>query len=83
METFFLHKKKRTVVLLTSLLDICYQFEVLELVRELNRSLGIATVMALHDLNQAARYAHTIAALSEGRIVETGSPSAIITPALL
>ena len=59
--------------------DICYQFEVLEL----NRSLGIATAMVLHDLNQAARYAHTIAALSEGMIVETGYPSAIITPALL
>ncbi len=67
----------------TIFLDICYQFEVLELVRELNRSLGIATVMVLHDLNQAARYAHTIAALSEGMIVETGSPSAIITQALL
>ena len=67
----------------TTFLDICYQFEVLELVRELNRSLGIATVMVLHDLNQAARYAHTIAALSDGRIVETGPPSAIITPVLL
>jgi iron complex transport system ATP-binding protein len=67
----------------TTFLDICYQFEVLELVRELNRTLGIATMMVLHDLNQAARYAHTIAAVFRGRIAETGTPAAIITPELL
>lgn len=67
----------------TTYLDICYQFEVLELVKELNQALGISTVMVLHDLNQAARYAHTISAVHRGRIFNTGTPEEIITPDLL
>jgi iron complex transport system ATP-binding protein len=67
----------------TTFLDICYQFEVLELVKELNETLQISTVMVLHDLNQASRYAHTIYAVNQGRIVAAGPPEEVITPALL
>lgn len=67
----------------TTFLDICYQFEVLELVKELNQTLRISTVMVLHDLNQASRYAHTINAVHQGRIVAAGPPEKVITPDLL
>jgi len=67
----------------TTFLDICYQFEVLELVKELNQTLGIATVMVLHDLNQAARYAHTITAVHNGRIAACGPPGDVVTPEML
>ena len=67
----------------TTFLDICYQMEVLELVKELNQNLGISTVMVLHDLNQAARYGQTICAIHQGRIVATGPPQAVVTPELL
>ena len=45
----------------TTFLDIGCQYEILRLVRRLNREKGITTVMVLHDLNQAARYAGRIA----------------------
>lgn len=67
----------------TTFLDICYQVEVLELVKELNQTLGISTVMVLHDLNQAARYGQTICAVHQGRIAAMGAPQEVITPNLL
>jgi iron complex transport system ATP-binding protein len=67
----------------TTFLDICYQFELLELVKELNQTLSISTMMVLHDLNQASRYAHTIYAVDQGRIVAAGPPEKVITPELL
>lgn len=36
----------------TTFLDIGCQYEILRLVRRLNREKGITTVMVLHDLNQ-------------------------------
>lgn len=56
----------------TTHLDISYQFEVLELVKSLNTGLGITTLIVLHDLNQAARFADRIIALKEGKIVKMG-----------
>lgn len=44
----------------TTYLDISYQMEVLELVRRLNREMGMTIVMVLHDLNMAARYSDMI-----------------------
>ena len=39
----------------TTFLDVCCQFEVLELIRMLNRKLNLTILMVLHDLNLAAR----------------------------
>lgn len=67
----------------TTFLDISYQLEVLELVKELNESLGITVVMVLHDLNQAARYSDKIYVLNEGQIFKYGQPRHIMNPELL
>ncbi len=67
----------------TTYLDISYQLEVLELVKELNQSLKLTVVMVLHDLNQAARYSDHIFVLKDGQICETGRPGNIIKPNLL
>ena len=67
----------------TTFLDICYQLEVLELVKMLNRTLGLSTVMVLHDLNQAARYAHTVAVVDRGQIAASGPPREVFTQNLL
>lgn len=67
----------------TTFLDIRYQFEVLDLVQELNRNLGLTVVMVLHDLNHAARYAQRIIAIRSGRILADGSPEAVITGPVL
>jgi iron complex transport system ATP-binding protein len=52
----------------TTFLDISYQLEALELIKELNEQLGLTIVMVLHDLNQAVRYSHRIYALKNGSI---------------
>lgn len=63
----------------TSYLDISHQLEVMELLKELNESLGITIIMVLHDLNQAARYSDRIIAMKHGRVVREGEPNEVYT----
>lgn len=56
----------------TTFLDICYQLETLELVKELNKTLGITVIMVLHDLNQAARYSDKLLVINNGELWEYG-----------
>ncbi len=67
----------------TTYLDISFQLEVLELVKELKDSLGITVIMVLHDLNQASRYSDNIYVLRDGEVWEYGKPKDIINPQLL
>lgn len=67
----------------TTYLDISYQIEVLELIKELNTSLDITVVMVLHDINQAARYSHHIYVLNSGKVYKYGEPKDIIRDELL
>ena len=41
---------------------------------------GTAVVFATHDLGNAARFASQTVLLSEGRVVATGTPAAVLTP---
>lgn len=67
----------------TTFLDICYQLEILELLKELNKTLGITVVMVLHDLNQAARYSDNILVINNGELWKYGEPCEIISEELL
>lgn len=67
----------------TTFLDISYQLELLELVKELNETLNLTVVMVLHDLNQAARYSDNIFVLREGRMWEYSDPDSILKEELL
>jgi ABC-type cobalamin/Fe3+-siderophores transport system ATPase subunit len=67
----------------TTFLDLSHQLELLELVRYLNAEHGLTVVMVLHDLNQAARYAHRVVVLHEGAVQAEGTPQAVLTPATL
>lgn len=74
--------QEATVMLLdepTTFLDITHQVDVLDLLHDLNERDGRTIVMALHDLNQAARYAHHILAIRDGRLAAEGSPRHLIT----
>ncbi|HZK57775.1 MAG TPA: ABC transporter ATP-binding protein [Clostridia bacterium] len=62
----------------TTYLDISYQLEVLELIKELNESLGLTVIMVLHDLNQAARYSDNIYVLKDGRVCDYGTSEYIM-----
>lgn len=65
----------------TTFLDISHQVEVLDLLTDLNRDRGTTIVMVLHDLNLAARYAHRLVAMVDGRIHATGTPEEVLTEA--
>jgi len=67
----------------TTYLDMYYQYEILELVKQLNQEHGMTIVMVLHDINQAIRYSDTIIAMKEGRVIKQGSPQKIITKELI
>ena len=64
----------------TTFLDVSHQVEVLDLLTDLNRSLGTTIVMVLHDLNLAARYADHLIALADGRLHAAGAPEQVLTP---
>lgn len=67
----------------TTYLDLAHQIDVLDLVQELHSSMGRTIVMVLHDLNLAARYADTIVAMRDGRIVAQGAPGQVLTEQML
>lgn len=67
----------------TTYLDISYQHEILELVRELNHSLGLTVIMVLHDLNQAARYSDKILVMNNGRLCCMGRPDDVMNTCLI
>ncbi|MEV7870796.1 ABC transporter ATP-binding protein [Streptomyces sp. NPDC088124] len=60
-------------------LDLAHQVEVLDLIHRLHIERGTTVVMVLHDLNLAARYAETIVAMREGRILAKGAPAQVLT----
>lgn len=66
----------------TSHLDIKYQIEILELVRQLNRARGVTVIAAMHDLNLAARYFPRLLLFQRG-IVADGGPAEVLEPHLL
>lgn len=63
----------------TTFLDLSHQLEVLDLLRELNRSRGTTVVAVLHDLNLAARYADDLVVMCAGAIVAHGAPREVLT----
>lgn len=67
----------------TTFLDMAHQLEVLQVLERLHQQRRRTIVMVLHDINQAARYADHMVALVGGRIVASGTPHEILTPAML
>lgn len=64
----------------TSNLDIWHQLDVLNIVRELVAKKAVTVIMALHDLNLAAKYSDDILMLKNGRLTALGEPHAVLTP---
>jgi iron complex transport system ATP-binding protein len=64
----------------TTYLDIRYQLELLELLKQLNIQQHLTIITVLHDVNLAARYSTRIALLRQGVIYDLGTPEAVLTP---
>ncbi len=54
----------------TTALDVTIQAQILELLRDLSRRLGVALLLITHDLGIVARYADRVNVMYAGRIVE-------------
>ena len=62
----------------TANLDINHAIRTLDLVRSVVDD-GRAAVAAIHDLNLAARYCDRLVLLTEGQVVASGTPRAVLT----
>ncbi len=63
----------------TSSLDLKHQLEALETIRSLVKRTKISAVMAIHDLNLAARYSDTLVMLKDGMVYSAGDPGELLT----
>ncbi|MFN3346875.1 MAG: ABC transporter ATP-binding protein, partial [Candidatus Bipolaricaulaceae bacterium] len=66
----------------TAHLDVAHQIELMQLITGFAGKGGTA-ILALHDLNLAAAFAHRVALLCRGRLLACGTPAEVLTPALL
>jgi peptide/nickel transport system ATP-binding protein len=62
----------------TTALDATVQIQVLLLLRELQREMGLAVIFVTHDIGAAVEVADRIAVMYAGRIVEVGTAREII-----
>jgi iron complex transport system ATP-binding protein len=62
----------------TAALDLHFEMETFELLRNLSSASGFTVVVATHNLNLAARYASRLTLLAEGRIRAQGDPASVL-----
>ncbi len=63
----------------TSHLDISFQFEIMDLVKSLNRERGMTVLAVLHDLNLASQYCDRLILIGDGSVQADGPPDEVIT----
>ncbi|MGA2489279.1 MAG: ABC transporter ATP-binding protein [Anaerolineales bacterium] len=64
-------------------LDLQYQINLMEIIRCLAHADNLAVLIALHDLNLAARYADRVALLVAGEVKATGTAWQVLTPEII
>ena len=63
----------------TSNLDIWHQIDVMEILRSLVRKQRLTAIIAIHDLNMAARYSDRVMMMKKGKILASGTPDDVLT----
>jgi len=67
----------------TTFLDLHHQMEVMEIIETLRSESDVTVVVVLHDIEQAARLADRMIALTDGEVRARGPPSEVVTEDLL
>ena len=62
----------------TTALDATVQIQVILLLRDLQRELGMATIFVTHDVGVAAEISDRVAVMYGGRVVETGTAAQVL-----
>lgn len=63
----------------TTFLDLRYQVEILDVIRDLADEHGVGVGVVLHDLDQAAAVADRLLLLEDGRVTAEGAPEDVLT----
>jgi len=61
-----------------SSLDVSLQGQIINLLRDINQSLGLTIILISHDLAVVGRICSAIAVMNKGRIVEAGPPGQVL-----
>lgn len=64
-------------------LDLRRELDMFEVIRSENECREITTLMVLHDLNFASRFADTVTVFRQGEVYSAGTPQEVITPEML
>ncbi|MFC5449555.1 heme ABC transporter ATP-binding protein [Paenibacillus aestuarii] len=67
----------------TTFLDIGYQVQMMDYIREWQRESSLTVVAVLHDLNLAAQYCSRLMVLHQGKVAAIGTPEEIIKAGLI
>lgn len=64
----------------TQHLDISAQYQILDLVRRLNRENHITVIAVFHDLNLASQYSDSLLLMTKGKVGGIGAVEKVLTP---
>jgi len=67
----------------TTYLDIGYQVQLLDTVREWQRGQELTVIAVMHDLNLASLYFDELVVLHEGAVIASGSPHEVLTSPII
>ncbi len=67
----------------TTFLDIGFQLQMMDYIRNWQRDNGLTVVAVLHDLNLAAQYCDRLLVLHGGKAVAVGKPEEVLVPELV
>ncbi|MFT4915251.1 MAG: iron complex transport system ATP-binding protein [bacterium] len=67
----------------TSALDLRHQLDVMDRIRTAMRERNAIGIVALHDLNLAARYADHLVLIGAGKILNQGPPDQVLSDSLI
>ncbi len=62
----------------TTALDVTTQAQVLGLIKELQREIGMAVILVTHDLGVVANMAQSVVVMNKGRVMESGPAAAVL-----
>ena len=63
----------------TTHLDVAFQIEIMEIIKQLNAKANITVLAVLHDLNLASQFLNSIALMDSGSIRNCGSVGEVLT----
>lgn len=68
---------------ITTYLDIHYQYEILNLIKELNKDKKLTVLMVIHDINQAIEFSDNSIVMKDGKIISCGETKNVVNKSVI